>query len=200
MLYVSRNIDRFESGVVDTDDGIEEIRSNDDISDLVREGIKIKGVQIYNKTSYRILPYQDYSTYSPAQVKAKSMLGVDVRVYKDEITCIIADSRLAHTGTRIRLSSFGSTMRWDTVVCFEPFHSNHPQYIVGVLDDSIQMCQKMHWFSKRQILFDITEMTQVDEIYRDLMSKSISPQEWRCSIIDSEKRMSHYLCVYDNMR
>lgn len=201
MLYISRRVAIRTYGVVDTDDNVEETIEDSVIADLVRGGLDIVGVEVYDSNSFRVQPHQPFSTYTPLQVKLKSLLGVDIHIYKDEITCIKANPAITKTGTRIRLSDLAKRMQWGCITVFDPFYGDHIQYIILVLDDNFEMFGDMTWYSRRQAVFDIREVTNeksVKAIYFDLIGKQIPPQEWRSCIIDTEERMQRFLSIYDD--
>lgn len=125
MLFVSRVVDGLKFGIVDTDDGTETLVYRDELNDAVLiHHVDIKGVKIgYNRGLHHNTPFikeimaqQDMRQYTNLQAKTKTLLGVEVRVYDGEITAILADTRVAKDGVRVRLSDFGTTMSWESPV------------------------------------------------------------------------------------
>lgn len=119
MLFISRRAlmtleDDDESynsmgyGVVDTDDGIEELWDEDHLGMAINtHHLAIAGAPEEYKLGDIMKPYQAPETVSKLQVKTKLVKQVDVTVHKDAITSITWDATKLSEPVSIRLSDFG---------------------------------------------------------------------------------------------
>lgn len=112
MRYISRNIDRDRFGVVDSETGFEEILTHEDaMFALPHHGEEIKGVTYSGLGGNYciIVPYQPSDTMSRKQLKTKVIKQVEVRVYKEQITCLYWNPGELKHDVEIRLSDFGKS-------------------------------------------------------------------------------------------
>ena len=154
MLFISRHIwlDNPESskyspyglsqchcyGVVDSDDGVEEVVGADDIQTIVREyGVDIAGVEYcdnYRNMSGRH-PYQ--LNPSLVCVKTSLMKHIDVTVYGSMITGIKWNIPTKTLPTSIRLSDFGDSCA--DLMMFENLENSSLNGLITLIfDDNIQ--------------------------------------------------------------
>ena len=118
MLFVSRYIGTDKYGVVDTDDGVEEVVTLNDIEHAVlQQGLEINGAVIHRDFPQRdggkghkwldyAKPFQDDSSKTSFQEYVKREQSVEVNVYNSTITCIHAANRRIRRPVSIRLSDF----------------------------------------------------------------------------------------------
>lgn len=112
MLFISRHDGMNFYGVVDTDDGVEEVIPRNKIVQLVGDtGIEIKGADRLPDTKWVVdtHPYQDPSTMTQLQIKTKLMKFTEVKTFGNLITSIVFDYRNIREPVSIRLSDFGSS-------------------------------------------------------------------------------------------
>lgn len=116
MLYISRCIDFSKYGVVDTDDGVEEVVGLMDIIKMVRDThIDIKGVVsdpdiiCSDFGPGMIRPYQPAETMTALQAKTNLLSHVCVKTYGTMITSVCWRVDELREPVRIRLSDFGSS-------------------------------------------------------------------------------------------
>lgn len=203
MLYISRIPRVGTYGVVDTDDGVETWASWKNLEDAVIGcGITIHGVT----TAFRqddeyidtVIPYQDTQYCVPMQAKVKSLLGVDIRIFKDEIVYIQADKRLTPADTRIRLSDYAKSIEGGALMRWNRNESN--KKLILVLDDNFKFKENMPSFISYGIVWDISEFSDeavVSHIYKELMqTKFIDYAYWGSHIIDRPGRDSFWRCIH----
>ena len=108
MLFVSRYIGTDKYGVVDTDDGVEDIVSPTEIGQAVNFlFIKIAGV---NPSLGITRPYQSLGTKTVFQTKLLALHGVDTTVWSDMITSIRFDQHLETRSAELKLSDLGTSI------------------------------------------------------------------------------------------
>lgn len=109
MLYISRRIGANKVGVVDTDDGVEQIISLYQFGSSMYKKLGVRGCTFTGRyqSGAIVLPYQPDETRSPVQLKARLLTGVDIKVYNDIVTNINL-STVLNPPVTIRLSDFGS--------------------------------------------------------------------------------------------
>lgn len=146
-------------GVVDTDDDTETFVSFGELIQIVDDlDIKIEGVHVLknSRAGMKFIPYQDPRYCTKLQAKTKSLLGVDVRVYKNEITAIVTDYDVVKDGTRIRLSDFGSKIA-DAFYCDWVSRGKNSKKLILVLDDKIEVYGDHSNLLLREVHWDISE-------------------------------------------
>ena len=108
MLYVSRYAGLSSFGVVDTDDGIEQVATARDIAEaLWASHLEIAGCSVEHLPAK---PYQLPETKTQLQIKTKILRYVDVVTYKSMITNIRMDSKRIKHPVEIRVSDFGTEL------------------------------------------------------------------------------------------
>lgn len=169
MYYISRRTDRWRWGVVDTDTDKEMIVSKNWIRDTVCEKrIPIVGVSIvddeYSARLGTIVPHQDERYVTPLMLKTKLLLGVDITVWRGEITRIEANGRIVRNNSSIRLSDYGSQMNWLAYSVW--IQADQYMEMTLILDDNIKMMGSISDIlssTSGGMYYDITEMTD-DEL------------------------------------
>lgn len=202
MLYVSRSLPGDRYGVVDTDDGVEQIVNRMELNNaVIKLGIPIKGVHLGNGygSDYvvAVTPQQSHETVTRQQAKLKTLKGVDIRTFNGEITAIIADINLADNNMRIRLSDFGDRISWDATIRWEPRVTN--KVLILVVDDKIEFLGSNVRANIYRFRWDISEVTNqeiVGMFYNDLIdSELISNNMWVSCIIDEDSRLRMWKCI-----
>ena len=200
MLYISRFAGRYCYGVVDTDDGTEEVVAGYDVIDVVTHlGLNILGAHIDPQSTSQptvdsILPWHDVSTMTALQVKTNLLQHVEIFTYGDIIANVrfrASDITIPQT---IRLSDFGG-------VCGDRMlYGNRPageHKLTLILDDKLSFSK--HTFQKPigslgkrglGVVFDLRSLhseSNAETVYRALM-KGPGNLEIMDSIIDSKER------------
>ena len=144
MLYISRYIGFNNYGVVDTEDGLEDVVSADDIKNAVfRAGLTIEGVEVAFgiRTGMRdrlvdILAYQNPATVTRLQAKTTVALNTEVVVYDGKIVSIRWRKDSIKKPVTIRLSDFG-------VDCGERIlygnYESRKHKITLIIDDKVRL-------------------------------------------------------------
>lgn len=201
MLYVSRVTDVSHYGVVDTDDETETSVSWPELKDLViLHNLDVKGVTINNNIGGRymsaVTPWQDPRYYTQHHLKTKTLLGVDVRTWREFVTFIEADARVAKDGVRIRLSEFGSKMSGRTAIRWRNVEYLGVKQLFLILDDNLSIIHNApSLLTAHGVVWDIREshnMPVIDEMYKMLRANRIPPESWNQHILDDPKRMRRW--------
>lgn len=203
MLYISRSLGSSRYGVADTDDDTEEIVTWGQLSDLViRLKLDIKGAVLGKNSGGVFLsvaePYQDMRQYTNLQVKTKTLLGVDVRTYHNEIVRIIINGEVAKADTTIRLSDFGKVM--SNNVSIVRINAEGDKKLTFVFDDKIAVAGVKPSMCMQGLRFDIRELNDedtIEDMYEDMMMLGyIAQVSWERYIIDREDRQKFWKCKY----
>ena len=142
MLYVSRSAGERKWGIVDTDDYIETVVSENKLRQLIREAdIEIKGVTVYNDPfrgrqlqNVEVFQNPEFSTGKIA--KAALLMGVEIRVSGTDIVGIFVRRKLTQPEVRVRLSDYGTSCSTRILREISVFEG---QKLVIVLDDKIKI-------------------------------------------------------------
>ena len=172
MLFLSRKFYQGDYGVVDTDDDVETVATYAELHDAITDkGLHIEGVvpnidRDGNIVGIRsITPYQDPRYRTSTQLKWKALMGVDVRVLKDEITYLGFNGKVVPNNTRVRLSDFGKKMH-----AFVPMEVNDfkdDNCVIIVLDNKIEIVE-IPRIGYRNIKWDVSECRD-DVMVRELL-------------------------------
>lgn len=198
MLYISRCIGKTKYGVVDTEDEVEEVVTQEELADIVRLGIVIEGAVISCKSGklpelVEAFPYCVHEHNSTTLMKLRILYGIDIHVRGNIITMLGRDDRVVKEGFRIRLSDYGRVL--GNHFLFDPSFGMHHKTVILELDDKLALMEDAFNFaSKAYVKLDITnvdEQTVVDAVYHE---------HWRNSshlpiedlIIDKPERMEYY--------
>lgn len=150
MLFISRRVGLHYCGVVDTDDGVEEVAFVHKVKEAVAlRQIEVKGidtlVELGDGVKFdpfkhtilsRLYPYQPVETMSRLQTKMNILKHVEVTTYGDMITNIFWDSKHITEPVVVRLRDFGSHVA-DCVLFDNPCTVGHK--ITIVFDDGIKL-------------------------------------------------------------
>lgn len=212
MLYISRIREDEKGGynteftITDSADGKERRVDMDKLDEAVFQyGLDIKGVVVkrgFDSYIDYVEVYQDPETITTQQIKLKVLQGIDLKLYKGEITSITANGNVTNGDAVVRLSDFGKSMCW----CAQVGWDNHKggDNIVMIIDDKIKMIGRVPRLSIVWAVWDIRELTNsalVRKIYKQLMlDESVSPASWDNYIRDYHKRMTFYAEVWNSGR
>ena len=218
MLYVSRFSTPNSVGVVDTDDGSEEIVGMLRLSSIVNmKGIDIKGVKMRSRGGFagnqkvidRVEPYQCEIYGTPAQTKASLLLHTDIMLWRRMITSIKWRFEEIDKPVTIRLSDFGAECA-DCMLYGNEFIGRHA--ITIIVDNFIKVNPYTFYpQSRRQQLtidgvgvkFDLRECTSglAAKLVYDAVVMNAEDYIAACeSIIDNEKRKSTMLQGWGMMK
>lgn len=197
MLYLSRVVGDHKFAIVDTDDKTEEIVTRKKLHRIVEElGMDIEGIETYVTDSgerkiFRMRPCQLDKYYSRKQLKTKVLRGVDITVYRDEITHIKVDTANIRRGDRIDLSEFGSKLA--NVVWIDQSYYDKKKFVVFVLKDGMNIAgMSENVGGSSCIRWDISQVTDDAEaalIYEELVCKQCHLHDTVLEhVIDNERR------------
>lgn len=197
MLFISRRVGYSGYGVVDTDDGVEEIVTGTALYDVPSELRKsIKGVlentEAAPQKAFR--PWQDPDSRSLLQTKTSTLHNVDVTVWGDMVTDIVMRNTQIEV---IRLSDFGTRCA-DCVFVGNNRPKRHR--LTLILDDKVELnllSFKILQFADKYVnagvssigvVFDLREVRKRlrtrEVVYHSLFESD--PQLLKTSIIDEE--------------
>lgn len=206
MLYISRYIEKYNYGVYDTDDEVEQAANGQVVLECVnRMGMDIQGVTTTEdaairgfRTANEIAPFQHPSFVSPAQTKLHLLSHVEIKTWRNMITNITWDFEKIKAPVVIRLSDFGE-------ICADRIlYGNTPvaeHMVTLVVDDSIRFCECALLgpnisvgLDGLGVVFDFTSVKSSSKafaLYRHLLDNAPN-YGMEQSIIDTEKRKKYY--------
>lgn len=201
MLYISRRIGANKAGVVDTDDGVEQIISLYQLGSSMYKKLGVRGRTFTGmyQSSVIVLPYQPDETRSPIQLKARLLTGVDIKVYNDIVTNINL-SAVLNPPVTIRLSDFGSKCS-DCLLLGNKDTGRHIITLVfdnkiSVGDDAFRRDIEIIGLGVQGVgvKFDLREAEDVSKIYSGL----IRFNGWQIlsSVIDHRERFDSMVRMY----
>lgn len=197
MLYLSRVVGENKFAIVDTDDKTEEIVTRKKLHRIVEDlGIDIEGVETYvtddgQRRVFRLCPCQLDKYFSRKQLKTRMLRGVDITVYRDEITHIKIDTANIRCGDRIDLSEFGSKLAH--TVWFDQSYYDKKKFVVLVLKNGMNLSGITDSVGGSScIRWDISQVTDDNEaalIYEELVDKQCHLHDGVLEhVIDNERR------------
>lgn len=167
MLYISRQIGVDKYGVVDTDDGQEDVLNRKQIEHVVVDlHIPIEGATIFEHPTHHYKYLSGVEVIQPnmtrQQLKSKVLQGIDVRYHEGVVTAI----SVMYPDTTIRLKDYGTEFG-NYVFWFNRVEPN----TIFVFDDGLKFNSKTFkdW-RQRGIVMDlsnVTDMKIVNRIYDD---------------------------------
>lgn len=199
MLYLSRSMRDFKTndisyGVVDTDDDSETFISWSELKSAVLDShLEIKGVMFENDVTgpyvSNLIPYQDERYLSTNQVKAKTLLGVDITVFRGIVTCIQVNGKVAAEHITLRLSDYGIGLASNTYIgC-----ATKTKLITIILDDKIDADEfDFNQYYAANVCWDISEVSSdkiVNTVHWRLMSVCSGASDWNKYVIDGQGRI-----------
>lgn len=182
MLYISRVISGLYYGVVDTDDGVEEQVTKSMLFKLIKM-VHIEGVEVDANQTLRVRVQQDPKYATLRQTKALSVLGIEMTLYRDEITAMII-----HPGkpVTLRLSDYAKSMSG-----YLQFTFDGNRKVTFICDDSFNFSSVNAVVYASNICFDVSEMKTDDlaeSIYRCFIVGGIDPRTWSEYVKDRQDR------------
>lgn len=199
MLYISRYITDYSYGVVDSDDGVETIVTREELAAVcITFRLKVKGVEVKhgNMGWYvdAVEPYQDRNTYNKRQIKALTLLGVDLKIYDQEIVAISADSSVAKSDVVLRPSEFAKKLS-----CFVKLNKSASCSLTIVLDDRIEVVGETFRVGLNGVRFDLREVSNemtAKSVYKDVVVEYPVPIDmWEHYIIDNDSRSGFWKAI-----
>lgn len=190
MLYLSRFLGPDAYGVVDTDDGVEDIVSFSDLYSALIAGIEVVGVCATNLSGHTI--HQPAETSSQFQVKTNLLYGVDVKTFGDTITNIRLDN--CSKPVTLRLSYYGKSCAGFIFTGNKNVGRHRLTLVVDVdfTEDTFKVHPMLEFFyagaSGIGVIYDLREL---DDEKAGLAYKTIfvdSAKELSASVIDVESR------------
>lgn len=199
MLYLSRIAGDDCFGIVDTDDNVETIVNRTELSDIVIDlELPVEGVTIMqgNMGRYiqKISVWQDSQYCTPFQVKTKTMLGVDVTLFKGEIVgiCLL---RPLQKETVIRLSDYAKS-----ISTYSMIRGTRGGFgVVLKFDDNIRVTGEYFVVNSPGFIFDVREVTNWDTLRAvyEYIVEQYPPDvdSWRGNVLDISERSAFWNCV-----
>lgn len=206
MLYISRRAGLNEYGVVDTDDGVEEIVKYPRLSEIIGNfdldilGVESKIVELVSG-SYKALTgvsvYQDEKYLTASMVKLKTMCHVNIKVWNGMITDLTWDGAKIKSPVTVRLSDYGHSVA-PRILSDNLIFGSHK--ITIVLDDNVSFaCEAFMASSITQnigingfgAVFDLQELSDTATaglVYNAVYMHSMDGYRMLKSIIDTPKR------------
>lgn len=200
MLYVSRDFHNDSYGVYDTDDGTEELITFTDLAKVtIDDGIDVKGITTQDMSSLGIksifldtvIPYQDPQFYTKAQAKLKTLRGIDIHTWKDEITYIGINGHVFPEKLSVRLSDYGKTMHGEMDVMW--YGTKQGKSITLVLDDKLYVYGGYPTVGLAGVIWDVSEVSSgklVAGMFKQLESEGLGANFWHNFVIDRQNRHS----------
>ena len=202
MLYISRYIGPDQYGVVDTDDGVEQVISFTELYGAVcLDRLSIAGAPIVHNTlaDKNIVVCQPPDTISRVQAKAKVLLKVDVKCYKSMITSIIWNRSSDEDLVDIRLSDYGTCVA-DYVLARNVAFGGYK--VCLIFDDKLTYCTnafRRRYFERDLIgkngvgaVFDLRELSDGNAAILYDMLYSGAKDNIPGGIIDQAERMDKF--------
>lgn len=185
-------------GVVDTDDYVETIISWGMLNEICLEiGLEIKGVTVeYSSLGFDslvtdITPYQDMRFYTKKQAKTKTLLGVDVRTFRKEISAILIDAERLRGNVQIRLSDYGERISGIADVGWDGSKMPMLKRVTIILDDKIEVYGDAYRMFASGVYWDFSEVTDdkfVSRVLAYMMARHVDKKYWMSYFIDSKGR------------
>lgn len=207
MFYISRKIGTNKYGVVDTEDGREDIFTLNELKEMCcGMRIPIEGVTTF-VSNYRtgnlniggVSVYQPAETSSVRQTKLNALFGVQIKTMDDTVVSIVIRDARQSSERPVRLSDYGSK-------CAKYLFHDNCRSLSGtrltlVLDDNIWICGKAFKdFVECDVVIDLREVSndkQAELVYRDMLhSYGVSAATLHQHIIDKPERMDFWRAVY----
>lgn len=198
MLFISRLIGYHNYGVVDTDDGVEEVVDMQELYHLVIElGLEIYGVVPSGGAimENRIFVYQPEETLTQLQLKTMMLKQVHIKVWNNIITSIRWNGKTSEEIVDIRLSDYGIGVA-DFALARNASFGGYKVNLI--LDDKVEY--SYYAFKRRYyehtlvgkngigVIFDLRELSdsKAEQIYKMLY---FDKNEMLGSVHDSAERM-----------
>ena len=157
MLYISSQLGRDKWLVMDTDDGVEEPVTYNDLMDCVRRGLDIKGVIKHTSTTSSWYTIHVYSEATRQGAKLSTLYGLKI----EERDGVLKSFSIQEGSTRncaIRLSDYFTEI---DSYAFKGCYSKEGVRVVVILDDNIVINSKafLNFSTMSTILFDVSDIS-----------------------------------------
>lgn len=200
MLYISRSIGRNRYGVMDTDDGVEQVVTRSELSKYVLDdGLNIVGCELvdYGNGMWYVLA----TPYSPevdaSRSKMNVLKGIDYNVTDGVL--ISMNLKKCRVDTTIRLSEICSTI--DDFAFISHRNNQGSNKVTLVLDDNVK-AKSEHSFEGlaggNNVILDLREVTYkptVRRAYAGFIGIHAPYREFEIPILDNEPRRSQFMAV-----
>lgn len=209
MYYVSRRYGTNKFGVTDTEDGVEEMFTYQELKEAVVDlGIDIKGVEVFTRCTRQgqrrsisgISVYQLEDTVQTKQIKLHVLTGVDVKTAGDEIVGISWSNPDERKPYSLRLSNYGKSCANYIFSDIKEYRWGLASFLTIILDDKIEVTSKTF---KRcagfGVIVDLREVTNektVKAVYSEMISERyMSSTRLPNHVIDNEERLNYWRAV-----
>lgn len=212
VLYISRFVDSADYGVVDSDDGKEEIVDYESILEAYRNGLTIEGVtpdmqatlQAGTMHLERVDIWEGLRAKSQLAVKLYALRGVDIRVYKKCISSLRWRTDMGGNPVEVRLSDFGRICGDRIFFGIQDGALEGKHTITLVFDDKLRLARTAFCFpffaysgdGGAGVKFDLREVTDMRIVTALFANLKGYPDSFRarvnCPIIDRPERMEQW--------
>lgn len=202
MLYISRYVDLRSFGVVDTDDGVEQIATPRDIVEAtLNRHLEIHGCYV---GEFPTRPWQPPETKTQRQLKMQLLSHVDIVTYKSAVTSVIWKGSDIKRPVTVRVSDFGDSLA-EFVIRHNTVNPEHK--VTLVFDDKIKPVMPyalqpvvspipVRKFDRVGVIFDFSEVTNprlLQSLYDSVRTpvenqRALTPQDLVDSIQDDVGR------------
>lgn len=194
MLYVSRQVGKSTWGIVDTDDGVENLCNRTDlITAVTRCNLDIKGVA-YKHGSLSVVVYQNPEFLTTKQAKSVTLLGVDVKTSGNIIVGLQIKRGICKGSVTIRLSDYCTNC--GNYILSELQPRNCPGHVYIVVDDKLKLSKKTFTGLREygNVYLDLTEVTNQKTLDNCYMCDDFrdGPEGISSHIRDDSDRLDFY--------
>lgn len=210
MFYISKRYNLSQFGVVDTDDGKEDIMTRDEIEyACIKLGIHIEGVTLRTHSKYKdVVHIERIDVYVPPEnrtvkeTKLRTVKGVDIKTVDGQIVSIDW-IKMPNANRVVRLSDYGVECGADLFparcVGFMTQSPVADQGLTLVLDDKLTVHRKAFKFAYNTgLVFDLREVTDqkiVNNFYQELLT-DIGLAKIRPTVLDKDERLDYWIGVF----
>lgn len=197
MLYVSRQMGKSTWGIVDTDDGVENLCNRTDlITAVTRCNLDIKGVS-YSHGSLSVVVYQNPEFLTTKQAKSVTLFGVDVKTSGNIIVGLQIKRGLCKGSVTIRLSDYCANC--GNYILSELQPRNCPGHVYIVVDDKLKVTKKTFTGLRDygNVYLDLTEVTNQKTLDSCYMCDDFrdGPEGISSHIRDDSDRLDFYIGI-----
>lgn len=176
MLYISKQLTKSKFMVMDTDDGIEQPASREELYDYVmHKGLDIKGVDyIKDSTSGEYnLSIEPYMIESNSKLSKQAVLNGVVMTVTNGCLTRLSFNNSVRGGSTINLADYCNSIADYAIDACENYKGDKP--IVLVLDSSIKVASKafknLHSYIKNLVHVDVSKCSDktANSVYRAIL-------------------------------
>lgn len=195
MLYISRILQHERYGVVDSDDDTETIVTKRALLNYCGYlGLEIDGVVVRRSIGapelYHVFVSHGPGVVSMKQIKAMTLLGVDIIIRKDEIVAINGDASKASKNVVIRLSDYASKLFGNVMIAWKS--TEYCRVLRIVFDDRIEIVDKLGKLDYHCVQYDLREVSDdqvANSIYTAIVrSRAFTHGELDRVVLDISER------------